>query len=90
MNRIRKTDFCPGCGKEVLYIKGVNGKTVTAETEPVWIRPDIHGDAFITEDGRYFWGVITGDAYDAPGGGLLECYDLHKGKCPGGGRKRRK
>ena len=90
MSGIRKKDICRGCGIEVVFIKCVNGKTITAETEPVWIRPDIHGDAFVTEDGRFFWGVITGDAYDDPGGGPLQCYEPHKGKCPGGGRKRRK
>lgn len=90
MNRIRKEDVCHGCGKTVLFIKCVNGKTITADPEPVWIRPDIQGDAFITEEGKLFWGCIAGDAYDTPGGGLLECYALHKGRCPGGGRKRRR
>ena len=90
MNRIRKEAPCPGCGKTVLYIKCVNRRTVIADPEPVSIRPDIHGEEFITEDGRLFWGEIAGDAYDQPGGGLLECYVMHKGHCPGGGRKRRR
>ena len=90
MNRIKKEAPCPGCGKNVLYIKCVTGRTVTVDTEPVWIRLDIHGDVFIAEDGRQFWGEIVGDAYDTPGGGLIECYRPHKGRCPCGGRKRRR
>ena len=90
MNRIRKEAPCPGCGKTVKYIRNVNSRrTVTVEPDPVWIRPDIRGEVFITADGRPFWGFMVGEAYDTPGGGLLECYEPHKIRCPVGGRKRR-
>ena len=92
MDMIRKIEKCHGCGEMVLFIKCVDGKTHTADPEPVWIRLDADGDSFITKDGRIAFGEIVGDAYDDedPDCNLIECYVPHKGHCPNGGRKRRR
>ena len=89
MNRIRKTDKCHGCGEIVVFIKCTNNKTVTADAEPVYIRQDQNGEMHVTEDGRFIWGFQVGDAFDDPDTNLIRCYEPHKQKCPGGGRKRR-
>ena len=92
MDMIRKIDECHGCGEMVLFIKCMDRKTHTADPEPVWIRQTDGGKTFITRDGRFVFGEIAGDAYDEedPDANLIRCYEPHKGKCPNGGRKRRR
>lgn len=91
-SRIRKVAPCPGCGAEVYYIRCVDGKTRKVDPEPVWARKTgINPDSFISKEGRFFFGVQVGDAYevneDEPP--LAEVFVPHNGQCPQGGRKRR-
>ena len=93
MNRIRKKDLCAGCGQETLFIKCLNGKTIQTEAEAVYVRHDPGGEFFITDEGILVWGEIIGDAYDRmddPDSEISRCYEPHRGKCPNGGRKRRR
>lgn len=92
MSGIRREDLCHGCGRPVVFIKCTDRKTHTAEPEPVWIRLDARGNTFITKDGRFVFGERIGDAYDDddPDSNLIEAYEPHKGRCPMGGRKRRR
>ena len=94
MNRIRGEDICHGCGKSVLFMKTMTGKTITVDPDPVYVRLDPGGEVFFTEEGIPEWGEELGEAFDTfddPDSELAtaKCYIPHKGKCPGGGRKRR-
>lgn len=92
MNGFRKLEPCHGCGEMVAFIKCTDRRTHTVDPEPVYIRQDAHGKSFITREGGFVFGEIVGDAYDDddPDTNLIQCFEPHKGKCPNGGRKRRR
>ena len=85
---IKKRGACPGCGEVILWIKCTDRRTYQAEDEPVYIRECSGGETFITALGQFVYGEMVGDAYDS--GPVTVCHVPHKGKCPQGGRKRRR
>lgn len=78
---------CRGCNAEVLIIKtGTYYKNVLVEVEPIRIRQQTNGEAFVTADGRVIFGRQAGDADDDPDTEFLWAYIPHKGRCPNNGR----
>ena len=80
--KLNRASACRGCGKEIGFIKMVNGKTQPVDPEPVWVRQVYKGKPFIRKDGVYVYGEIAGDAEDDPDTNLIEAYMSHFATCP--------
>lgn len=88
--RNEKEIRCRDCGAEIRIMRagGYYGRVVV-DAEPVWIRLERGGEAYITEDGRTVFGRMMGDADDDPDAECIEAFVPHKGKCKGREKKRR-
>ena len=84
------TNKCRGCGAEVRWVRiQATGKKTPVDPEPVWVKLETGGHAFLRLDGTMVFGREIGDAWDDdPDANLIEAYKSHFATCPVGAQFR--
>ena len=85
MAELRRLTTCKGCGKQIGFIKTVNGKTIPVDPEPICFMPEEGYDKFVMMDGTMQRGRALEEADKTAIG-----YRSHFATCPAADTFRRK
>lgn len=58
-NVLRRRTTCRGCGKEIAFIKTINGKSIPVDPEPVMFEPAEENEKFVTPAGEVVRGTTN-------------------------------
>ncbi len=88
--RLSRATLCRGCGKEICFIKSINGKSIPVDPDPIRFLPEDNYEKFVMMDGTVQRGVVVeGDELDAQRF-LMIGYRSHWATCPAAEDFRRK
>lgn len=90
MPELKRTTTCRGCGKQIAFIRTINGKSIPVDPDPVTFIPEDNYNKFVMMDGTVKRGrEYDGDELDAQIY-LTEGYRSHFATCPAAEDFRRK
>ena len=79
MARLSRATKCRGCGREIAFIKTINGKSIPVDPEPIEFIPELDYDKFVLMDGT----VERGQAVEKAGRNETRIgYRSHWSTCP--------
>ena len=59
VTKLSRATKCRGCGREIAFIKSVNGKSIPVDPEPLEFIPEAAYDKFVLMDGTVERGMAT-------------------------------
>ena len=81
MPGLRRLTKCKGCGKEIGFIKTLNGKSIPVDPEPISFLPEDEYEKFVMMDGTVKrGGVVEGESSSEEP--LQIGYRSHFSTCP--------
>lgn len=87
--RLSRATKCRGCGKEICFIKSINGKSIPVDPDPIRFLPEDNYEKFVMMDGTVQRGrEYDGDKIDAQR--YMIGYRSHWATCPAAEDFRRK
>ena len=89
MPGLRRLTKCKGCGKEIGFIKTINGKSIPVDPQRIAFVPETAYDKFVTDEGE----VLTGGEMSRKNQGFRPVeygYRSHFATCPAADTFRRK
>ena len=85
--KLSRVTTCRGCGREIAFIKSVNGKSIPVDPEPLEFIPEAAYEKFVLMDGT----VERGQAVEKAGRNETRIgYRSHWSTCPNAEDFRRK
>ena len=85
-----KETCCRYCGREIVMVKLLNGKTMPVDPDILYIERDVRGEPYTDMNGAVIFGREVGDAYDDPEAEVIQVFKSHRVTCPEGGRRRKR
>ena len=85
--RLSRATKCRGCGKEICFIKSINGKSIPVDPDPISFIPEADYDKFVMMDGTVQRGQVVEETVKTE---TVIGYRSHWATCPAAEDFRRK